>query len=856
MHDMIGTATKPDYESFIKAKECIPVNKGFDVSDDEINPILKPFQRACVRWALAGGCRALFESFGLGKSVQQLEIVRLVLEHGNQGEDRGLIVAPLGVRQEFARDAKMLGIDIAFVRTSEEVHASAADIFITNYESIREGKIDLELFGVISLDEASCLRSFGSKTFSEFLFGDVQKVPHRFVATATPSPNEYQELLAYAHFLGVMDMGQARTRFFKRNSEKADNLTLHKHKEKEFWLWVASWGLFLQKPSDLGYSDEGYELPELEVVFHELPVDHSTALPEKSGQGRLVREARGGVSEASKEKRETLGERVAKMREIVALSHPDDHFLIWHDLEAERRAIENVLPEVVSVYGSQKLDVREKSIIGFSDGEIQYLAGKPQMLGSGCNFQRHCHRAIYVGIGYKFNDFIQSIYRLLRYLQTHAVRIDIIYAESERGVLDILLEKWERDKEQRAIMTQIIKKYGLVQDAMRAELARTVGVERDAIVGELFECINNDAVIECRARDENSVGLILTSIPFANQYEYTPSYNDFGHTDGNEHFFAQMDFLTPELYRILQPGRIAAIHTKDRIVDGKMSGLGFQTVYAFHKDCITHYEKHGFYFMGMATVATDVVRENNQTYRLGYSEQLKDGTKHGVGMPEYVLYFRKPPSDTANSYADLPVVKDPEKYGLGRWQIDAHGFMRSSGERFLTPEEIKPLPWKTIYRLFKQHSLNNVYDYEKHVELCTALRDAGRLPIDFMLLPPQSTHPDIWTDITRMRTLNSSQAQKGLQSHLCPLQFDICDRIIKQKSMPGEVVLDPFGGLMTVPVRAIKLGRRGIGIELNRNYFLDGSVYCQAAEMKALSPTLFDLAEIEAEEEIIKEVSA
>lgn len=343
MHDM--TDTNFDYEAFIKAKECIPANKGFEVSDDEINQILKPFQRACVRWALAGGCRGLFESFGLGKSVQQLEIVRLVLKY--LGTGRGIIAAPLGVRQEFMRDAEMLGIKIKFVRTTTEVLASPEDIFITNYESIREGKIDLALFDVISLDEASCLRSFGSKTFSEFLFGDVQKIKYRFVATATPSPNEYQELLAYAHFLGIMDIGQARTRFFKRNSEKADNLTLHKHKEKEFWLWVASWGLFLQKPSDLGYSDEGYELPELEVVFHELPVDHSTALPEKSGQGRLVREARGGISEASKEKRETLTDRVAKMREIVALSHPDDHFLIWHDLEAERRAIENALPEVV-----------------------------------------------------------------------------------------------------------------------------------------------------------------------------------------------------------------------------------------------------------------------------------------------------------------------------------------------------------------------------------------------------------------------------------------------------------------------------------------------------------------------------
>jgi DNA modification methylase len=859
MHDEMSERKQKnsDYETFIKAKECIPANQGFEVADHEINPILKPFQRACVRWALAGGCRALFEAFGLGKSVQQLEVIRLALKH--LGGGRGIIVAPLGVRQEFARDAKMLGVDIKFVRTSTEVHGVLTDhsgIFITNYESIREGKIDLTLFDVISLDEASCLRSFGSKTFSEFLFGPVQRVPYRYVATATPSPNEYQELLAYAHFLAIMDIGQARTRFFKRNSEKSDDLTLHRHKEQEFWLWVASWALFLQKPSDLGFSDEGYELPELEIVFHELPVDHKSAPADKRGQGRLHRQAASGVSEASREKRDTLISRVAKMAEIVAES-TDDHFLLWHDLEDERRAIVSAVPETVAVYGSQKLDVRERSIIDFSDGKIQYLAGKPQMLGSGCNFQRHCHRAIYVGIGYKFNDFIQSIHRLLRYLQTHKVRIDIIFAESEKAVLEILLEKWERDKEQRAIMTEIIQKYGLAQDSMRAELTRGFGVEREAITGELFEVVHNDAVVECRAREENSIDLILTSIPFATQYEYSPNYNDFGHTDDNEHFFAQMDFLTPELYRVLKPGRVAAIHVKDRIVPSGMSGLGFQIVYPFHADCIAHYQKHGFFFMGMATVVTDVVRENNQTYRLSYTEQCKDGTKHGFGMPEYVLYFRKPPSETSNAYADQPVVKSKDDYSLGRWQLDAHGYMRSSGERLLTPEEIISLPWKTIYRLFKQYSLNEVYDYEKHVDLCTALRDAGRLPVDFMLLPPQSAHPDVWTDITRMRSLNSSQAQKGRQMHLCPLQFDICDRVIAQKSMPGEVVLDPFGGLMTVPVRAVRLGRRGIGIELNRNYYLDGAAYCQAAEMKALSPTLFDLAELESEPvEEFREVAA
>ena len=850
-----------DYQQFLESKIRIADRLGFDVDESEINDSLKPHQKAAVKWALAGGCRALFEAFGLGKSIQQLEIVRLAIEKMEEADDssdytrrRGLIVCPLGVRQEFVRDSHdILGWaePPAFIRATSEIFNAPSRIYLTNYESLREKKIDLALFHVISLDEASILRSFGSKTFSEFLFGDVQKVRYRYVATATPSPNEYQELLAYAHFLGVMDIGQARTRFFKRNSEKSDDLTLHVHKEEEFWLWVASWALFLQRPSDLGFSDEGYDLPELNVRFHEIPVDHLKAAPDKFGQGQLMRSAKAGLSDAAREKRDSLDDRIAKAAEIVSTA-PDDHFIVWHDLEDERKAIEKALPDARSVYGSQDLDLREDLIIGFSNGDYKLLAGKPQMLGSGCNFQRHCHRAIYAGIGFKFNDFIQSIHRLLRFLQDHEVIIDIIYAESEKPILENLLDKWERDKEQRRVMTEIIRKYGLSHEALNAQVTRSLGVERTEAAGAGWTCINNDSVLECRSMAESSVGMILTSIPFSTQYEYTPSYNDFGHTDDNEHFFDQMDYLTPELFRLLQPGRVAAVHVKDRVVPSQMTNNGCMEVYEFHADVIKHFRKHGFAFLGMKTIVTDVVRENNQTYRLSYSEQCKDGSKMGVGMPEYLLLFRRPPSETQNLYADTPVVKSKADYSLGRWQIDAHGFARSSGDRLLESDEFQDLRWHQIYRIFRSYSKSTVYDFLKHVDLCEKLDAAGRLPRDFMLLPPQSNHPDVWTDITRMRTLNSSQSQRSQVKHICPLQFDIVDRAINQHSMPGEIILDPFGGIGTVAYRAVALGRKAISIELNPGYHLDAVSYCQAAEMKASMPTLFDLIE-EPETELVEE---
>lgn len=871
-----------DYEAFIKSKAVSAARVGFDVQESEVNPLLKPHQNACVRWAIAGGRRALFEAFGLGKSVQQLEAVRLVLK--KLGGGRGLIVLPLGVRQEFKRDAAMLGIKITFVRRTEELHCPNCDgagqyvaaatgetklyqtcndcdgsglmtgIFITNYESVRDKRLDLSLFDALSLDEGSCLRSFGSKTFSEFLFENKNLPKYRFVATATPSPNEFQELLAYAHFLGIMDIGQARTRFFKRNSEKSDDLTLHKHKEEEFWLWVSTWALFLQKPSDLGFSDEGYALPEMKIHFRCVQVDHSTATPEKNGQGRLFRESRTGMIEAAREKRDTLSLRVAEMRRILD-ANPNDSFILWHDLEAERYAIEKAVPDSVSVYGSQDLDEREQCIIDFSDGKFPYLAAKPVIAGSGCNFQRHCHKAIFLGIGFKFNDFIQAIHRIHRFLQTETVEIYIIYAESEAAVLQALLDKWERDKEQRRIMQEIIKKYGLTGEAMKTILDRAFGVERIEFSGERFKMVNWDAVLESRQMEENSVGLVCTSIPFSTQYEYSPNYNDFGHTDDNEHFFAQMDFLTPELFRILSPGRIAAIHVKDRIVPSGMTGLGFQVVYPFHVDVLHHYQKHGFQYMGMKTIVTDVVRENNQTYRLGWTEQCKDGTKMGYGMPEYLMIFRKPPTDNSNSYADIPVIKSKDDYSRSRWQIDAHGFARSNGDRLLSPEDLEKMQFNEIYKLFRAVSISEIYDYEFHVRVGEMLDAMGKLPVDFMLLPPQSWHPEVWTDITRMKTLNASQAVKGKQMHLCPMQFDIADRVIVQMSNPGDIVFDPFAGIGTVPYRAVKLGRFGYGCELAKQYFIDAVSYCQAAEYEKSVPTLFDITNAEKEEEFAEKAA-
>ena len=828
-----------DYIEFLKGKIKLAEFGGFEVADSDINPILKPHQRAIVSWAVRGGNRAIFAAFGLGKSVMQIETLRLI--HSRAG-GKVLVCAPLGVRQEFRRDGQMLGVEFKFIRTPEEMD-DGQDFYLTNYESIRDGKLDPNLFTAVSLDEASVLRSFGSKTYQTFL--DLFKtVKYRFVATATPSPNRYKELIHYAGFLGIMDTGQALTRFFQRDSTQANNLTLYPHKEKEFWLWLNSWAIFLQRPSDLGFDDTGYDLPELKVIVHEVASDYDKAGFEKDGQGMLFKNISLGVSQASGEKRDSLPARTAKMAEIVR-NDPDNSYILWHDLEDERRAIQEVLPEAVSIYGSQDLDVREQAIIDFSDGKFQYLSAKPVIAGSGCNFQRHCHKAIFVGIGFKFNDFIQAVHRIQRFLQAHPVEIHIIHSEAERDVLRVLMDKWQRHKDMVKNMTEVIKSYGLNSLSMSDVLARTIGVERIEVAGKDFRVANNDCVLEAMSMPESSVDLIVTSIPFANHYEYTPSYNDFGHTESNDHFWRQMDYLTPELLRVLKPGRMYCCHVKDRILFGNVTGAGAPTVSPFHAEALFHAKKHGFDYMGMITVVTDVVRENNQTYRLGWSEQCKDGSKMGVGSPEYILLLRKPQTDRSKGYADEPVKKSKADYTRAQWQVDAHAFWRSSGNRQITAEELAALGPAKLAKAFTDYSLANVYDYEFHVRIGKELESRSALPSTFMSLAPGSHHPDVWHDVNRMLTLNGNQTQKGLQNHVCPLQTDIVDRLVTRYSNPGDLVHDPFGGLMTVPYRAILNGRKGSASELNTGYFFDGCQYLAAAEKQMDMPDLFAALDME-----------
>jgi DNA modification methylase len=838
------------YQKFLLDKVQATGQTGFSVNAEEMHPSLMPHQRDMVRWAAQRGKALIAASFGLGKTRLQIELLR----HAHQHTGRPvLVVCPLGVKHQFVtEDGAAMGVTFVYVRNDAEVLAADTPYLITNYERVRDGNIGAETLGrlgAVTLDEGAILGNLGTKTQDQFNML-LAEIPYRWVATATPAPNDYRQMIYFADFLDVMDAGQALTRFFGRNPDKAGDLQLMPHMEKDFWLWVASWALFVDKPSDLGYDDTGYVMPELEIHWHRIAADHAKAweMTDQNGQRFLLKDTAAGVTQAMKEKRDSLAARIQQALAIVD-REPTAQMVIWCNLNDEQSALERGLKArgvtYASVHGSLEPEEQEARLYTWKHQEARVLVAKPSMLGSGVNLQQ-AHIAIYAGLDFKFRDFIQSVHRLQRYGQTHTVQLHGIHTDAEDHVVDILLGKWRQHDAMVARMRAIVQEYGLTNEALVSEMRRALGVTRQERRGRYWTAINNDCVLETMQMPDNSVDEIVTSIPFGNHYEYVASLNDFGHNPSDSDFWQQMDFLIPELLRVLKPGRMACIHAKDRLLYGHQTHHGMMEVDYFTHDCARAFRKHGFVAYGEIFIPTDVVRENNSTNRLGWTENCKDSSKMGVGLSEKVLLFRKPQTDKSRSYADEPVRKDKKAYSRGRWQIDAHSLWRSNGLALQTPADnpdlLQSMDGSQVFNWYRDWSKANPYDYHQHVAFNEAMGE--RLPAKFMLMPPQAPEgyeESVWTDVLFFRTLNLSQARRRVEKHICPFPLDIVERLIVRYSNPDDLVFDPFSGIGTTAYMAIKLGRRAVGTELNGTYFDAFAHHCREAETERQAPTLFAL---------------
>jgi hypothetical protein len=835
------------YHEFLKSKIKIAEKQGIEVSPELLHPSLRPDQRDIALFALSLGAGLIAPDAGMGKTRIAIEVMR-ILQYVFGG--KCLIATELGAVETFVSEdpevgeAAAMGLKLQYVTNMAELLASDCDICVTNWERIRMGSFDLSKLTGFWGDEGSYVKNMAGE-LTNYLQMELPKVRFKYFATATPSPNETLELVNYAHVLGICDRGQILTRFFQRNSTKAGELTLHPHHTDDFWLWVSTWCIAVTDPSDLGYNLPGFKLPKLNLHWVEVKTKPVEAGSDKDGQARMFVTSRSGLSEAAKIKRESIAARVANAMAIVA-QHPDEHFILWHHLNTERDAINKAFEGVESfgfISGNTPEDIREKHVTDFTKGKLKYLSAKPDVCGVGCNFQKHCRKCIGVGITDSFEELYQYIKRILRfYSPFDEVDIYLQYTPEEYDIVLNLKRKWNEHDQMRAYIRDLVLEYGLDHKRQIEERKRSFMIERIEYKGENWKLVTTDAVYEWfKEVPDDSIDMIHSSFPFGNHFEYSAKYNDFGHNETNEAFIRQLMFLLPQLLRTLKPGRIAAIHLKNRIHYGSVTGLGFSTFHRFTHMVCDAMEKAGFHCMGFHYIPTDVVAENNQTYRLGYSEACKDMTKMGAGIPEEVWVFRKAPTSNANAYADEPVIHDKGEYSLSNWQLDADAFWRSSGNRYLTPRELKAWGIDKIQAWWKKHNSGTIYDYDEHVKLLQQLEDNGKLSRTFTTIPIRSNTPYVWNDVNRMQGLNMEQSRRRLQNHICPEPFDIVDRVIEQYSNPGDLIADPFGGLGTTGIRALKKGRRALLTELNDTYAKTAAMYLRETEIKVSLPTLFDV---------------
>ncbi len=626
-----------EYEEFLRRKELADEPAGFE-PPKRLNGKLFPFQRDIVRWALRRGKAAVFADCGLGKTPVQLEWARIVRRKtgGNV-----LVLAPLAVSGQTVREADKFGIkDVRYRRSQGEV---TGGVTVTNYEML--DRFDPGRFAGVVLDESSILKNYTGVT-KRRLVEAFSATPYRLACTATPSPNDHLELGNHAEFLGVMPSNEMIMRWFVNDTMVAGGYRLKGHAEADFWRWVSSWAVSLSKPSDLGYSDDGFKLPGLEVVPHVVGVDHKRAW---AGGDLFVCQSL-NATQMWAEKRATLEARVSVAVELVRKAK--GHVVVWCDTNQEADELRARIGDCVEVRGSHSLKVKEERLGAFSAGDVRVIVTKADIAGFGINWQ-HAPTQVFVGLTYSFEKFYQALRRSYRYGQKRVVRAHVIYAESEGNIVESLERKRMAHEELQVKMNESVKKYGL---GIRGDRASDKATEREFRSGDGWAMFLGDCVEETKQLGGESVDYTIFSPPFSNLYVYTDSYADMGNSSGHGEFFEHFGFLAAGLLRATKNGRLCSIHCKDLPLFKNRDGAA--GLYDFPGGLVKSMETAGWTFHSRCTIWKDPVLEMQRTKNHGllHKNFAKRREVTRMGMAEYVLTFRKNEGEVPDCLVDSPAM--------------------------------------------------------------------------------------------------------------------------------------------------------------------------------------------------------
>jgi len=627
-----------EYTDFIESKQYKASNIGVTISTTDTNPKLFEWQKDIVKWAVAKGRCAIFLDTGLGKTFIQLEWARLI------GENT-LIIAPLSVARQTVREAKKLNLDVRYIRDMAEV-TTDNKLWITNYEMIDH--FDYSQFGAVVLDESSILKSMGGRTRSK-LTELCKNVKYRLCCTATPAPNDYIELGNHTEFLGICKVSEMLGTFFvnankehtfafndklyrrKGSNKNGTEWRLKHHAETPFFKWLSSWAITMMKPSDLGYDDNGFILPELNIN----PIYVSGEYKPKD---QLFFTKLHGISNRIEVRRDTLNSKMSRLKSIVDTS--DGQWIIWCGLDTESKLAADMLgDDAVEVKGGDDISHKINTIEGFQDGKVRILVTKAKIAGFGMNFQ-NASNMLFLGLNDSWETYYQCIRREWRYGQTKPVNVHILLHDAEDEIYQNVLRKDAMASRLRLSLIEQMKDYEKGELGMTSKM--TTPYAEDKITGNGWVAMLGDSCQRLKEIDESSIDLSVYSPPFADLFTYTASDYDLGNSNGWGQFFNHYQYIITEILRVTKPGRMTCVHTSD--IPAMAQRDGYIGVKDFPGEVIRAYEKGGWTFIGRAFIQKNPQSQaiRTKSKALLFVQMRKDSADSRPALVDQVLLFKKP----------------------------------------------------------------------------------------------------------------------------------------------------------------------------------------------------------------------
>lgn len=628
-----------DYEEFLKAKSVIDKPSGFDVK--HLNPALFQWQQDITRWSLRRGRAALFQDCGTGKTFEQLEWAKAVCEKtaGNV-----LILAPLAVSYQTKAEGDKFGIPVTVCKDQFEVKPG---INVTNYEKLQH--FSPKEFAGIVLDESSILKSYTGKIRTQII-ESFSQTPYRLACTATPAPNDYMELGNHAEFLGVMSRVEMLATFFTHDGGETSKWRLKGHAESEFWKWLASWAVYIRKPSDLGYPDDDFILPEKNETIVQI---EGYAAP-----GYLFPMPAATLDEQRKVKRQSLSARVQVCADLVNAKSAG-FWVVWAELNDEADALEKAIHGAVQIAGKDSAAEKERKLIEFSRGQFRVLVTKPSIAGFGMNWQ-HCNQMAFVGLSHSYEDLYQAVRRCWRFGQKNPVDVYLFMVDGEQAILENL----KRKESEATNMAESLKEHVAELNKINIKsLKRETDTYKTRVESEGNWALElGDSVEVLKNYADETFDYSIFSPPFASLYTYSNSDRDMGNCTNYDTFAEHIQFLIKELFRVLKSGRLLSFHCMN--LPTTKQHHGFIGVQDFRGDLIRAFQKEGFIFHSEVTIWKDPVTAMQRTKAIGllYKQLRKDSNLSRQGIPDYLVTMRKPGENAE------PITKTHESFPVSLWQ--------------------------------------------------------------------------------------------------------------------------------------------------------------------------------------------